>query len=143
MPDPDPFHISSDRGRMDVDLIHAFLVSSYWAPGIPREIVARAIDNSRCYGLFEGPRQIGFARLVTDLATFAYLADVFIVEEFRGRGLDKRLIAHILADPEVHSLRRLLLATRDAHALYRSFGFSELARPGDFMTIHRPDIYRP
>jgi len=138
----DNFTLSTDPARLDVDAIHAFLTTAYWSPGIPREIVARAIQHSLCFGVYDGARQIGFARVITDRATYAYLADVFIIEEYRGRGLSKWLIAGILAHPDLQDLRRWGLATRDAHGLYRQFGFTELAAPERWMEIARPDIYK-
>jgi GNAT superfamily N-acetyltransferase len=138
----DNFTLSTDPARLDVDAIHAFLTTAYWSPGIPREIVARAIQHSLCFGVYDGARQIGFARVITDRATYAYLADVFIIEEYRGRGLSKWLIAGILAHPDLQDLRRWGLATRDAHGLYRQFGFTELAAPERWMEIAKPDIYK-
>jgi GNAT superfamily N-acetyltransferase len=138
----DNFTLSTDPARLDVDAIHAFLTTAYWSPGIPREIVARAIQHSLCFGVYDGARQIGFARAITDRATYAYLADVFIIEEYRGRGLSKWLMAGILAHPDLQGLRRWSLATRDAHGLYRQFGFTELGAPERWMEIARPDIYK-
>jgi GNAT superfamily N-acetyltransferase len=139
---PDAYEISSDPGRMDIDAIHAWLTKSYWSPGIAREIVARAAANSLCFGVFHGGQQVGFARLVTDRATFAYLADVYVVEAHRGRGVSKKLMAHIMAHPDLQGLRRMLLATRDAHGLYAQFGFTALKSPGNLMEKHVPDPYR-
>ena len=133
--------VSTDPGRLDLDLIHGFLSQSYWSRGIPRELVERAVRNSLCFGLYEGGRQVGFARVVTDQATFAYLADVFIIESHRGRGLAKVLIAAVVAEPRLQGLRRWMLATRDAHSLYARFGFEPLAAPGRFMELHAPDVY--
>jgi GNAT superfamily N-acetyltransferase len=136
------YTISDDPARLDLDAIHAFLSRSYWSPGIPRETVARAIANSLCFGVYLGETQVGFARLVTDRATFAYLADVFVLEPHRGRGLSRVLMELVLAHPEVQGLRRWLLATRDAHGLYRKFGFVDLANPAVFLTRHDPDVYQ-
>jgi GNAT superfamily N-acetyltransferase len=136
-----PYRISDQAADLDLDTVHAFLVTSYWARGIPRETVERSIRHSLPFGLFHGTRQIGFARAVTDRATFAYLADVFVAENERGRGLGAWLVETVLAHPELKGLRRWLLATRDAHALYRRFGFGAVANPAIFMTIHDPDIY--
>jgi GNAT superfamily N-acetyltransferase len=136
------YTLSDDPARLDLDVIHGFLAGSYWSPGIPRETVARAIAHSLCFGVYLGPEQVGFARLVTDRATFAYLADVFVLEPHRGRGLSRALMELVLAHPEVQGLRRWLLATRDAHGLYRKFGFSELANPAVFLTRHDPDVYQ-
>ena len=137
----DPYEISTDRGRMDVGLIHGFLRSSYWARGIPREVVERSVRNSLCFGAFLGAAQVGFARVVSDFATVAYVGDVFVLPDHRGRGVSKRLMAAVLAHPDLQGLRRLLLATQDAHGLYARFGFGPLAHPEHFMTIHKPDAY--
>jgi len=136
------FMVTTDRTRLNEELIHEFLFQSYWAEGIPRKTVARSIRNSLCFGLFEGSRQIGFARVVTDYATFAYLADVFILEGYRSRGLAKFLMESIVAHPRLQGLRRWLLATRDAHSLYEKFGFIPLARPDRFMELHNPNVYK-
>ncbi len=135
--------VSCDPARQDLDAIHAFLSRSYWAEGIPRALVARAIANSICFGLFERGRQIGFARVVSDRATFAYLADVYVLEEHRGRGLATWLMECVLAHPELQGLRRWALVTRDAHALYRKFGFVTPPNPDRWMEISRPGLYRP
>lgn len=134
--------ITSDPDRHDIDAIHAFLTRAYWSVGIPRETVARAVRNSLSFSLFADARPIGFARLVTDRATFAYLADVYVLEEFRGRGLGRDLIHAVLSHPDVQGLRRYLLATRDAHRLYDKFGFRNLAKPELFMEINHPNIYQ-
>jgi GNAT superfamily N-acetyltransferase len=136
------YTLSDDPARLDLDVIHGFLSQSYWSPGIPRETLARALANSLCFGVYRGQTQVGFARLVTDRATFAYLADVFVLEPHRGRGLSRALMELIMAHPEVQGLRRWLLATRDAHGLYRKFGFTELAEPARFLTRHDPDVYQ-
>ncbi len=136
------FTISTDPSRLDRAAIAAFLTTSYWATGVPRSVVDRAIDGSLSFGLFEGARQIGFARVVTDRATFAYLADVYVLEEYRGRGLALWMMETIRAHPELQKLRRWMLATRDAHALYRKVGFVALAQPERLMEIADPDIYR-
>jgi GNAT superfamily N-acetyltransferase len=136
-----PYRISDQAADLDLDTVHAFLATSYWARGIPRETVERSIEHSMPFGLFNGARQIGFARAVTDRATFAYLADVFVAEDERGRGLGAWLVETVMCHPELKGLRRWLLATRDAHALYRRFGFKAVADPSIFMTIHDPGIY--
>lgn len=136
------YTISDDPARLDLDVIHGFLARSYWAAGIPRETVARAIANSLCFGVYFGGAQVGFARLVTDRATFAYLADVFVLEEHRGRGLSRALMELVASHPEVQGLRRWMLVTRDAHGLYRKFGFSELAQPALVMARHDPNVYQ-
>lgn len=138
---PDGFEISDQPDRLDVAVIHGFLTESYWSRGIPEATVRRAIANSLCFGVYAPGQQVGFARVVTDRATFGYLADVFILPEFRGRGLSKRLVETILAHPELQGLRRLLLATRDAHELYRKFDFKPVAVPGNFMDRHDPEVY--
>lgn len=141
------YAISTDRELLDLDVIHGYLTRSYWASGIPRALVERSLQHSLCFGVYretEGARvreQVGFARVVTDYAAFAYLADVFILEGHRGRGLSKHLMRVIMDHPGLQGLRRFLLATRDAHGLYRQFGFHELARPGNLMEIYRPDLY--
>jgi GNAT superfamily N-acetyltransferase len=134
--------VSTDPARQDVDAIHAYLTRAYWCEGIPREIVERAVQNSLGFGLFDGAAQIGFARVVTDYATYAYLCDVYVMESHRGRGLGKWLIECVMAHPQLQSLRRFNLATRDAHGLYERFGFRPLARPESFMERHQPDIYK-
>jgi GNAT superfamily N-acetyltransferase len=136
-----PYRISDDPEEVDVTVVHEFLSTSYWARGIPRETVVRGIAHSLPFSLFLGHRQVGFARAVTDRATFAYLADVFVIEEQRGRGLGAWLVATVLAHPELSGLRRWLLVTRDAHGLYRRFGFTAVADPAALLTRHAPDIY--
>jgi GNAT superfamily N-acetyltransferase len=133
--------VSTDRTKLDVDLIHRFLSTSYWAGGIPKKVVLRSIENSLCFGVFSGARQVGFARVITDCSTFAYLADVFITQNHRGLGLAKFLLECILKHPDVQGLRRWSLATRDAHGLYAQFGFTPLREPDRFMERHNPDAY--
>jgi len=135
------FEISSERGRLDVGAIHAALSKTYWAEGISRERLARSVDESLCFGLFAGARQIGFARVVTDRATFAYLCDVYVIDEYRGRGLGKRLIAAVRAHPDLGGLRRFVLWTRDAHGLYERFGFTRLGEQPGLMGILQPFGY--
>ena len=135
------YQVSSDPQLLDVEIIHGFLSQSYWAKNIPRELMDRAIRNSLCFGVYLGKKQAGFARVITDQATFAYLADVFILPEHRNRGLSKMMMDFIVADPRLQGLRRFLLATLDAHGLYRQFGFQPLSHPEHFMTIHKPDLY--
>jgi GNAT superfamily N-acetyltransferase len=134
-----PFLVTSDRARFDLDVIHGFLARAYWSPGVPRETVERAIAGSLAFGLFEHDRQVGFARAITDGATFAYLADVFVLEAQRGRGLGVFLMESVMAHPSLQGLRRFTLATRDAHDLYRRFGFTPLAAPDRFMERFAPD----
>lgn len=138
----DDFSISTDKDRIDVVYVHNFLRTSYWAENIPLEVVQRSIKGSLCFGVYEGAKQIGFARVITDEATFAYLADVFIDEAYRGRGLSKWLVETILSYPTLQGLRRFMLATRDAHGLYRQFGFKELTFVDRWMHIHWPDVYK-
>src|SRR5580698_7065809 len=123
------YAITTDKDRLDVDAIHAFLTTSYWSPGVPKETVARAVAHSLCFGLFHGPHQVGLARVITDKATFAYLADVYVLEPHRGKGLSKWMLEVIGEHPELQGLRRFMLATRDAHGLYAEFGFTPLANP--------------
>ena len=136
------FLITTDRHRIDLDVVHDFLVNSYWATGIPREVVRRSIEHSLPFGLFAGDEQIGFARVITDYATFAYLGDVFVIERMRGQGLGHWLVEVIAAHPDLQGLRRWTLATRDAHALYRSVGFTPLHAVERWMERYVPDVYR-
>jgi GNAT superfamily N-acetyltransferase len=130
------YTISTDRARLDLDTIHRFLATeAYWSPGVARDVVERSIENSLCFGVYDGDEQVGFARVVTDGATFGWLADVFVVSGHRGRGLGKRLVAEILEHPELRGMRRWMLGTADAHELYRRFGFSELKDVGRFMAL--------
>lgn len=135
------YTISTDPARMDLDAIHAYLSRSYWADGVPREIVERSLLGSLAFGLFHGGAQVGLARVVTDRATFAYLCDVYVLEEHQRRGLGRWLIETVMAHPDLQGLRRFSLVTRDAHALYSTFGFSALASPGGHMEIVRPGLY--
>jgi GNAT superfamily N-acetyltransferase len=135
--------ISDDKTRLDIAKIHTFLSGrSYWAKGVPIETVERSIRNSLCFGMFKAGRQIGFARVVTDCATFAWLADVFITEEVRGGGLGKKLVAAIVAHPEFQGLRRFMLGTRDAHKLYEQYGFAPLEFPERFMEFRPGSSYK-
>lgn len=136
------FEIDDAGARLDLDVAHGFLERSYRAAGIPRETVARALKASWCFGLYApAGAQIGLARLITDFETFAYLADVFVLEDWRGRGLSKWMMQEIFALPAVRGLRRILLATRDAHGVYETVGFGPLGHPEYFMEINRPGIY--
>ena len=135
------FEISTDPDRIDLIAVHQFLTNSYWAKGIPVEIVQQSIQNSLCFGIYREKQQVGFARVITDGATFAYLADVFILEPYRGRGLSKWLMECIIAHPQLQGLRRWMLATRDAHKLYGQFGFAPLKSPDRFMELHYPGVY--
>ena len=140
---PPAYEISTDPARLDVTAIHAYLTRSYWSPGIPIEIVERALRHSLCFGVYEcaGGAQVGLARVVTDYATFAYLCDVYVLEEHRGHGLAKRLMRELMAHPALLGARRVMLATRDAHGLYAGFGFLEAGAAKNLMEVVRPDIY--
>lgn len=145
----DLYEISTDPARLDLGAVHAYLTRSYWSPGIPRAVVERAAANSLCFGLYHraggddgADRQVGYARVVTDRATFAYLCDVYVLEAHRGRGLSKRLMQAIGAHPDLQGLRRFVLGTKDAHGLYSQFGFTPLANPARMMEILKPDVYR-
>ena len=138
----DAYTISTDKERLDIPYIHAFLSRSYWAENIPIETVRRSIKGSLCFGVYEGEKQVGFARVVTDEAIFAYLADVFIDEAWRGRGLSKWLMEIIVGHPGLQGLRRFMLATKDAHGLYAQYGFTPLGLPERWMNIHRPGLYK-
>jgi GNAT superfamily N-acetyltransferase len=127
------FEISTDQSRLDIDLIHAFLATSYWAEGRPRDVVERSLRNSICFGVYLDGRQVAFGRVVTDRAVFAYLADVFVIPPFRGRGIAKALVGAIVEHPELQGLKVFLLRTRDAHGLYRQFGFEVVSSPDELM----------
>jgi GNAT superfamily N-acetyltransferase len=133
--------VDTDPERLDLEVVHGFLAASYWARGIPLEVVRRSLRGSLCFGLYDGERQIGFARVVSDRATFAYLADVFVLESERGRGLARLLMDAIVAHPDLQGLRRWMLATRDAHGLYARYGFTPLPDPEPFMQLHDPQVY--
>jgi GNAT superfamily N-acetyltransferase len=136
------FSLSDDKTQLDVGLIHAFLSEeAYWCLGVQRPVVEKAIEHSLCFGLYDGDAQIGFTRVVTDRATFAWLCDVFVVSAFRGRGLARWMVESVLEHPDLRGLRRMVLATRDAHALYRACGFHPLPTPDRWMAIADPDVY--
>ena len=134
--------VSDDTARLDRDAVHAFLSQVYWSAGIPRATLDRAIDGSLCFGLYREGAQAGFARVVTDRATFAYLCDVYVEAALRGEGLGTWLVECVVAHPQLQGLRRFSLMTRDAHALYRRFGFKAMADPSRYMELHVPDAYR-
>ncbi len=136
-----PIAIDTDKSRLQIEVIHAFLAQSYWARGIPLAVVRAAIEGSLCFGVYDGTRQVGFARVITDGATFAYLADVFVLESHRGRGLALRLMDAVTSHPSLQGLRRWVLATQDAHGLYAKYGFTPLAAPERFMERHDPTVY--
>ena len=131
--------ISCDPHRIDVSLVHEFLRTSYWAEGRSRETVERSIRNSLCFGAYSAERQVAFARVITDRAVFAYLADVFVVPEFRRRGVSKALLRAILAHPDLQNVRTFSLGTRDAHGLYAQFGFEPIREPARFMAKYAPE----
>ena len=139
------FLVSTDRARLDLDVIHGSLTNSYWAKGISRELVARSLEHSLCFGIYDGTgekaTQVGFARVVSDFATVAYIGDVFVLESHRGRGLSKWMMECIMGHPALQGLRRWILLTRDAHGLYRQFGFTPLKSAERYMELHRPDVY--
>lgn len=135
--------ISADPAELDFDVVHDFVSQSYWAAGIPRSTLERALAHSVCYSGFVGDRQVAFARAVTDQATFAYIADVFVVEAERGRGYGRDIVKALLDDPRLQGLRRQHLVTRDMHALYTQLGFVPLTEPALHMQKHNPDVYQP
>lgn len=137
------YKTSSNIKDMDLSVIHNFISNSYWAKGIPLNTMEKAINNSLCFGVFtDSGEQVAFARMVTDSTTFAYLADVFVTKAHRGNGLSKLLMQTIMAHPNLQGIRRMLLATRDAHNLYEQFGFKALSSPKLFMELHQPDVYK-
>jgi GNAT superfamily N-acetyltransferase len=135
------FSISTNPARIDLDAVHAFLSSSYWAENIPRKLVERSIANSLSFGLYKGREQVGFAHVISDFATYAYVADVYVLESYRGRGLSKWLMKCIVEYPALQGLRRWTLATRDAHGLYAKFGFTSLSAPDRWMERRNPSVY--
>ena len=138
------YEVSTDKSRLDIDLIHNFLSKeSYWAANIPRDVLERSLENAICFGAYEGHKQVGFARVVTDRAVFAYVADVFVLPEHRGRGVSKLIMQAIREHPDLQRLRRWHLCTRDAHALYRQYGFRDLENPARHMEIVVKDVYEP
>jgi GNAT superfamily N-acetyltransferase len=137
------YEISTDKNLLDFEVIHKYLSEdSYWANGMPAEVLKTAIENSVCFGVFYLQQQIGFASVITDKATFAYIGNVFVLPGFRGKGLSKWLMQTIMAHPELQGLRRWLLATADAHGLYKQFGFKEISHPDRWMEIYTPGIYK-
>jgi GNAT superfamily N-acetyltransferase len=137
----DEYSISCDPAKLDLAIVHGFLSNSYWSLGLPMEVLRRAIDGSLCFGLYHGEAQVGFARVITDKATFAYLCDVFVLDSYRGRGLGRWLMEVVVIHPDLQGLRRFVLVTRDAHGLYEQFGFRPLARPEGYMEVFHPNIY--
>lgn len=137
----DGYVVSTDRRRLDLTRIHRFLSTSYWSPELPFEVMTKSIAGSMPFGVYGGEEQVGFARVVTDRATFAYLCDVYVEEEHRGRGLGQWLTEFVVAHPDLQGLRRFVLITRDAHWLYERIGFRPLAAPDRYMEVHRPNAY--
>ena len=136
------FKISTDKSKLNFNVIYNFIANSYWAKGIPNSVMQKAIDNSMCFGVYSADNeQVGFARVVTDNATFAYLADVFITPDLQGNGLSKLLIKTIVEHPELQGLRRFLLATSDAHGLYAQYGFKPIDNPALLMQINPKNVY--
>jgi GNAT superfamily N-acetyltransferase len=138
----DGFTYSSDRTKVDIAYVHRIVSTQlYWAKGIPFDTVKRSVENSLSFGIYTNGQQVGFARLVTDYATFGYLADVFVDEQYRGRGLSKTLMEFIFGIDELKVFRRMVLVTRDAHTLYERYGFTSLKTPDTYMELHRPEVY--
>ena len=138
----DPYYISTDKSKIDVAEVHQYLSErSYWAKGIPREKVQRAIDNSLTFSIYKDDSQIGYARVISDFTIFAYLADVFVLEEYRGKGLSKWLMEVITNFPELQGLRRWMLLTKDAHSLYSKYGFKPMSNPEMAMEISNPNLF--
>ncbi|HEU0065293.1 MAG TPA: GNAT family N-acetyltransferase [Flavisolibacter sp.] len=136
------YFVSTDKSKIDIEYVHNFLRTSYWAENISFDVIKRAINGSLCFSVFHLDKQVGFARVITDTATFAYLADVFIDPNYRGKGLSKLLMKTILKYPDLQRLRRFMLATKDAHGLYEQFSFKPITNPERYMVIHKPDVYK-
>ena len=136
------FVLSTDPKIINLDLVHSFLTNCYWAKGIPREVVARSIQNSLCFGIYKQGEQVAFARVISDFATYAYIGDVFVLETFRGNGLGKWMMESIMQHPRLQGLRLWSLVTGDAHGLYKQFGFRQLSAPEKHMEVHDPEVYR-
>jgi GNAT superfamily N-acetyltransferase len=138
----DDFCISTDKTKLDIETIHEFLsTKAYWCINIPKDKVQTAIQNSLCFGVYQDKKQIGFARIISDFSTIAYLGDVFIIEEYRGKGLSKWLMENIMNYPSLQGLRRWILLTADAHSLYRQFGWTDIAQPTKWMELHNKNVY--
>ena len=142
MPSKNRYTVSTDPTRFDLALIHRFLRSSYWAKSRPRRMIEKSIRHSFCFAIFFEDQQVGFARVITDHAVFAYLADVFVIPEHQGRGAGATLLRAILKHPKLQNIKRWLLATRDAHKFYAQFGFQPLDKPKRYMTILNPQTQR-
>ena len=137
----DGFTISTDHARLDLDAVYAFLSTSYWARDIPRDVMERSITHALPFGIYEGTRQVGFARVVSDRATVGYIGDVYVLDPWRGRGLSRWLMECVMAHPELQGFRRWILLTRDAHGLYEKYGFTPIAAPDRWMEKHTKDPY--
>jgi len=135
------FTISTDKNKIDLDYIQRFLSQSYWSPGTPMQVVKKAMEGSLCFGVYENNKQVGYARVITDTATFAYLADVFIDENYRGKGLGKWLVQMILKHPDLQGLRRIILTTKDAHKVYEQCGFMSVPNPERYM-VYNPTVIK-
>jgi GNAT superfamily N-acetyltransferase len=136
------FYISTDKAKLDIDAVHNFLsTKAYWSLGIPKAKVRVSIENSLCFGVYDAKKQIGFARIISDFSTIAYLGDVYILEEYRGKGLSKRLMEFIMIHPDLQGLRRWILLTGDAHELYRKYGWKDIADPSKWMELHNKNVY--
>jgi GNAT superfamily N-acetyltransferase len=135
------YSVTADRARIDVDAVHAFLTRCFWSRGISKALVAKSIAHSLCFGVFDGQAQVAFARVVTDYSTYAYLCDVYVLEEYRGKGLGKWMMGFVMGHPELQGLRRFQLVTRDAHSLYTRFGFKAPDNPERQMEIFRDGMY--
>lgn len=146
LPDgPEGYTVSADPSKLDLDLVYRFLSQeSYWAADIPQPVFVKSVENAICFGVYKGQEQVGFARVITDKATFAYLADVFILPDERGKGLSKWLLSHVHAHPDLQGLRRWMLMTKDAHKLYAQFGWTSASTDtcNRMMQKHDPGIYR-
>jgi len=134
------FNISTDKNKINLDYVHQFLTQSYWSPGTSMQIVKKAMEGSLCFGVYDNNKQVGYARVITDTATFAYLADVFIDENYRGRGLGKWLVNVILKHPDLQGLRRIILTTKDAHKVYEQCGFTSVTNPERYMVYNPQSI---
>ena len=138
----DDYIISTDKQRLDLPFVHHFLsTQAYWCLNVPMEIVKRSVEHSLCFGVYHGAEQVGFARIISDFATIAYLGDVFVVPAHRGKGLSKRLMAEIMSHPDLQGLRRWILLTGDAHGLYEQFGWKPISHPERYMEIATPNVY--
>jgi len=137
----EPYEVSEDKSRLDFDAIHHFLSKSYWAAHIPKDVLNRAIENSLCIGVYCSTEQVGFARVITDKATFAYLADVYVLESHRGKGLSRMIMDFVESHPDLHGIRRKMLITRDAHGLYQKYGYRSPQSPENILEIRLANPY--